>query len=92
MITKSELQEMIEREAWELCENDHDRDKDSYIQGAESLLPLLMKAIEALDFIQSNVVWCSETNQKVTLTYALGTVDKACRTLNEIREAVKGKK
>jgi hypothetical protein len=41
---------------------------------------------KALEFVASNVVWVDEKNQKITLTYAMGTVDVARKALSEVQK------
>jgi len=45
---KERLKEKIEKDAWELCEHDHDRDKASYKACAASLLPLVVELANEL--------------------------------------------
>lgn len=91
MSIKQKLEAIAEERAWELCEYDHDRDKESYKKGASDmidiLLPLLTEAIEALETTKRQ-----RTRGYPTYIEWEGIWTTSNRALNSINEKLEGMK
>ena len=60
-------------------------DNDASDEHRSTQMVIMRAAIEALEKISNMVTWVDEKNQKISHTYAMGTVDVATETLKQIR-------